>query len=101
MMGGESLHPKVHAGILSRRIKDKDEIEKNSIEEIDQLYTLLKKQFLTKALEDAIENIDIGGPTMTRAAAKNFYHVTVISSPNDYEDFKNEFEKNKVSYETN
>ena len=107
MMGGrvKTLHPKVHAGILSRRIKDKDEIEKNSIEEIDlvvvNLYPFKKTISNKSSLEDAIENIDIGGPTMTRAAAKNFYHVTVISSPNDYEDFKNEFEKNKgISYET-
>ena len=107
MMGGrvKTLHPKVHAGILSRRIKDKDEIEKNSIEEIDlvvvNLYPFKKTISKKSSLEDAIENIDIGGPTMTRAAAKNFYHVAVISSPNDYEDFKNEFEKNKeISYET-
>ena len=107
MMGGrvKTLHPKVHAGILSRRIKDKDEIEKNSIEEIDlvvvNLYPFEKTISDQSSFEDAIENIDIGGPTMTRAAAKNFYHVAVISSPKDYEDFQEEFEKNQeISYET-
>ena len=107
MMGGrvKTLHPKVHAGILSRRIEDENEIEKNSIEEIDlivvNLYPFEKTISKQSSLEDAIENIDIGGPAMTRAAAKNFYHVAVISSPNDYENFKNEFEKNKeISYET-
>ena len=107
MMGGrvKTLHPKVHAGILSRRIEDKNEIEKNSIEEIDlivvNLYPFEKTISKQSSLEDAIENIDIGGPAMTRAAAKNFYHVAVISSPNDYENFKNEFVKNKeISYET-
>ena len=107
MMGGrvKTLHPKVHAGILSRRIEDEDEIEKNSIEEIDlivvNLYPFEKTISKQSSLEDAIENIDIGGPAMTRAAAKNFYHVAVISSPNDYENFKNEFVKNKeISYET-
>ena len=86
MMGGrvKTLHPKVHAGILSRRIKDKDEIEKNSIEEIDlvvvNLYPFKKTISNKSSLEDAIENIDIGGPTMIRAAAKNFYHVAVILS---------------------
>ncbi len=107
MMGGrvKTLHPKVHAGILSRRIQDKNEIEKNSIEEIDlivvNLYPFEKTISKQSSLEDAIENIDIGGPAMTRAAAKNFYHVAVISSPNDYENFKNEFVKNKeISYET-
>ena len=107
MMGGrvKTLHPKVHAGILSRRIEDKNEIKKNSIEEIDlivvNLYPFEKTISKQSSLEDAIENIDIGGPAMTRAAAKNFYHVAVISSPNDYENFKNEFEKNKeISYET-
>ena len=107
MMGGrvKTLHPKVHAGILSRRIEDENEIEKNSIEEIDlivvNLYPFEKTISKQSSLEDAIENIDIGGPAMTRAAAKNFYHVAVISSPNDYENFKNEFVKNKeISYET-
>ena len=51
--------------------------------------------------EEAIENIDIGGPTMIRASAKNFYYVSVLSSPNEYESFIKEFEENKaISYAT-
>ncbi len=108
MMEGrvKTLHPKVHGGILSRRDKDKEEIKKNKIEEIDlvvvNLYPFEKtisKENVT--LEDAIENIDIGGPTLIRAAAKNFYEVVVVSSPELYEELSTELIKEKsCSYET-
>ena len=79
MMNGrvKTLHPKVHAGILSRRNIDKNEVKKNSIEEIDlvvvNLYPFEETVKNNGTFEEAIENIDIGGPTMIRASAKNFY----------------------------
>ena len=70
MMNGrvKTLHPKVHAGILSRRNIDKNEVKKNSIEEIDlvvvNLYPFEETVKNNGTFEEAIENIDIGGPTM-------------------------------------
>ena len=78
MMNGrvKTLHPKVHAGILSRRNIDKNEVKKNSIEEIDlvvvNLYPFEETVKNNGTFEEAIENIDIGVPTMIRASAKNF-----------------------------
>ena len=107
MMGGrvKTLHPKVHAGILSRRNKDKNEVKENSIEEIDlvvvNLYPFEETVKNNGTFEEAIENIDIGGPTMIRASAKNFYYVSILSSPNEYESFIEEFEENQaISYAT-
>ena len=100
MMNGrvKTLHPKVHAGILSRRNIDKNEVKKNSIEEIDlvvvNLYPFEETVKNNGTFEEVIENIDIGGPTMIRASAKNFYYVSVLSSPNEYESFIEEFEEN-------
>ena len=76
MMEGrvKTLHPKIHAGILSRREKDLDEVKENFIEEIDlvviNLYPFEETVKKKVSLEETIENIDIGGPTITRAAAK-------------------------------
>ena len=108
MMQGrvKTLHPKVHGGILSRRELDLDEVEKNNIQEIDlvvvNLYPFeetIKKEDVS--LDEAIENIDIGGPTMIRAAAKNFHHVAVISSPNSYTKFTKELlETKECSFQT-
>ena len=89
MMEGrvKTLHPKIHAGILSRREKDFDEVKENFIEEIDlvviNLYPFEETVKKRVSIEETIENIDIGGPTIIRAAAKNFYYVTVLSSPED------------------
>lgn len=105
----KTLHPKIHGGLLALRDnKDHmDEISKLNIEPIDlvvvNLYpfkeTILKKN-VTR--EEAIENIDIGGPTMLRAAAKNYQSVSVIVDPNDYEILLKELEeKGSVSEETN
>ena len=94
MMGGrvKTLVPQIHGGILSQRRKDKEEIKKHGIKEIDlvvvNLYPFeetIKKPDIE--LDEAIENIDIGGPTMLRSAAKNFFHVAVVSSPNLYQSF--------------
>ena len=87
----KTLHPKVHGGLLQRRDHDQDkkDAKKHEIPVIDlvaiNLYPF--EQTITKkdvTLEEAIENIDIGGPSMLRSAAKNHRWVTVISSPDDY-----------------
>ncbi|MCF6807771.1 bifunctional phosphoribosylaminoimidazolecarboxamide formyltransferase/IMP cyclohydrolase [Thiotrichales bacterium 19S9-12] len=92
MMSGrlKTLHPKVHGGILGRRDTDQAVMEKHQIPEIDlvvvNLYPFketIKRPDLTFDL--AIENIDIGGPTMLRAAAKNHHDVAVICNPNRYQ----------------
>ena len=87
----KTLHPKVHAGILAMRDNEEHikQLEELNITPIDivviNLYpfkeTILKEDV---ALEEAIENIDIGGPSMLRAAAKNYRDVTVVVDPNDY-----------------
>jgi len=88
----KTLHPKVHGGILARRdiTKHRQEMESNDISAIDvvvvNLYpfvdTVRKDEV---SLDEALENIDIGGPTMIRSAAKNFPHVLVVVDPFDYE----------------
>ncbi len=87
----KTLQPKVHAGILARR--DLPEhvatLNKHNIPTIDLVVVNLYPFSATVAkpdctLEDAIENIDIGGPTMVRAAAKNHQHVTIVTDPADY-----------------
>jgi phosphoribosylaminoimidazolecarboxamide formyltransferase/IMP cyclohydrolase len=100
----KTLHPKIHGGILGKR-NDPSHIEtmkKNNINEIDlvivNLYPFQSTiQRENCSLELAIENIDIGGPTMIRAAAKNYNSVAVITDPNDYEDFSKEFIKENGS----
>ena len=93
MLGGrvKTLHPRVHGGILARRnlADDMAELASHGIDTIDlvagNLYPF--HQTVSKpdvTLDDALENIDIGGPTMVRAAAKNFPHVVVVVNPGDY-----------------
>jgi AICAR transformylase/IMP cyclohydrolase PurH (only IMP cyclohydrolase domain in Aful) len=91
MMDGrvKTLHPKVHGGILGRRGIDDAIMLKNGIKPIDMVIVNLYPFEQTIAnpncdLETAIENIDIGGPTMIRAAAKNHADVAIIVHPNDY-----------------
>ena len=104
----KTLHPKVHAGILAIRNKEEHmkQLENLKIDTIDfvvvNLYpfkqTILKEN-VTR--EECIENIDIGGPTMLRSAAKNYQDVTVITDPNDYEIVLKELKQNKkVSLDT-
>ena len=88
----KTLHPAVHGGILARRDLPKhvDELAKHKIEAIDMVVVNLYPFVETVAkpgvtLEDALENIDIGGPTMIRAAAKNFPSVLVVVDPSDYD----------------
>ena len=92
MMDGrvKTLHPKVHGGILARRNIDADVMQQHSIPGIDLVVVNLYPFEATVARPDcdlplAIENIDIGGPTMLRAAAKNHAWVTVITDPADYQ----------------
>ena len=85
----KTLHPKVHGGILSRREMDKQVMKENAIEEIDLVVVNLYPFIETVAkegttLEEAIENIDIGGPSMVRSAAKNNLYTGVIVEPEDY-----------------
>ena len=98
MMDGrvKTLHPKIHAGILARRETDLDILTNRGFEFIDMvivnLYPFQETVASGCSFEEAIEKIDIGGPTMIRAAAKNFKDVAVISDPNDYERFIEEWE---------
>ena len=105
ILGGrvKTLHPKIHAGILSKRnnkshIKD---LKDNNFEEIDlvivNFYPFEKTLEQTNNHLKIIENIDVGGPTMVRAAAKNYNDVTVITSSDQYSELINEIEKNKGS----
>lgn len=93
MMDGrvKTLHPKVHGGLLGRRDNDQDiqMMKTHGIKNIDLVVVNLYQFELTVAkegctLEEALENIDIGGPAMLRSSAKNFKHVTVIVDPSDY-----------------
>ncbi|WP_105188422.1 bifunctional phosphoribosylaminoimidazolecarboxamide formyltransferase/IMP cyclohydrolase [Pseudoalteromonas sp. T1lg48] len=85
----KTLHPKIHGGILARRGQDEGVMAENNIDAIDMVVVNLYPFAQTVAkedcsLEDAIENIDIGGPTMVRAAAKNHKDVTIIVNAADY-----------------
>lgn len=87
----KTLHPAVHAGILARRdLPDHvSQLSEHQIDTIDlvavNLYPFVKTVSRPNvSLDDALENIDIGGPTMVRAAAKNFPHVIVVVDPADY-----------------
>ena len=92
MMDGrvKTLHPKVHGGILARRGQDDAVMAEHGIEAIDMVVVNLYPFEATVAkpgcsLEDAIENIDIGGPTMVRAAAKNHRFVNIVVNAADYD----------------
>jgi phosphoribosylaminoimidazolecarboxamide formyltransferase/IMP cyclohydrolase len=86
----KTLHPKVHGGILNIRDNSEHQVamQMHSIKHIDMIVVNLYpfKEVISKGctFEDAIENIDIGGPSMIRAAAKNFKFVTVVVDPADY-----------------
>ena len=86
----KTLHPKIHAGILHDRQnkKHKSEMSKQNFPAIDLIvvnfYPFQKIVTETKRANQIIENIDIGGPTMVRAAAKNFKNVTIVTNKDDY-----------------
>jgi len=99
----KTLHPKIHAGILSKRDNkshNKD-LKNNNFEEIDlvivNFYPFEKTLRQTNNHQKIIENIDVGGPTMVRAAAKNYNDVTVITSSDQYIELIAEIIKNKGS----
>src|SRR5207253_2376935 len=88
----KTLHPKVHAGLLARRDKPDHlaTLERHGLKAIDLVVVNLYpfEKTVAKAdhtFEEAIENIDIGGPTMLRSAAKNWEGVGVVVDPDDYE----------------
>ena len=106
MMDGrvKTLHPKIHAGILARRDSDMDILKERGYETIDlvivNLYPFKETIQEDCSFEEAIEKIDIGGPTMIRAAAKNFKDVVVVTHPEDYEEIMKEWDKNNgISFE--
>ena len=99
----KTLHPKIHAGILNKRnskshLKD---LKKNNFENIDlvivNFYPFENTLKKTNNHSKIIENIDVGGPTMVRSAAKNYKDVTVITSKDQYEELIKELKKNKGS----
>ena len=103
----KTLHPKIHAGILNKRKKKSHlkDLKNNNFENIDLVIVnfypfenILKK---TKNHNKIIENIDIGGPTMVRSAAKNYTDVTVITSSNQYAELIQELKKYKGSTSLN
>ena len=103
----KTLHPKIYGGILNKRQnkEHKREIRKNNYKNIDLIIVnfypfedILSKK---KNHNTIIENIDIGGPTMVRAAAKNYNDVAVICNPNQYEKFINEIKNKKGSTSLN
>ncbi len=105
----KTLHPSVHGGVLARRTDEADleQLKSHGIPEIDLVVVNLYPFEQATAAADvaasvAVENIDIGGPTMVRAAAKNYFFVGVVTSPDDYRDIVAELERNdgKLSMNT-
>lgn len=102
MMDGrvKTLHPKIHGGLLGRRGTDEAVMKEHDIPPIDMVVVNLYpfEETIAKencSLELAIENIDIGGPTMLRSAAKNHASVTVVVDASDYSRVLNEIKDNK------
>ena len=104
----KTLHPKIHGGILAKRSNKihLNDIEKNNIDLIDlvvvNLYPFQQKIEANCSWEEAIENIDIGGPSMIRSAAKNHQDVSILVNNNQYEKFIQELRKGTLtsSYKT-
>ncbi len=105
----KTLHPKVHGGILHRRDDPKHvaAVKEHGIHPIDMVVVNLYAFEKTAAkpgvsFEELIENIDIGGPSMIRSAAKNFHDVAIVTSPSDYESIAEELSRSggAISHET-
>jgi len=103
ILGGrvKTLHPRIHAGILARRhlVADQADLQAQQIRPIDLVVVNLYpfEQTIAKAgvtLPEAVEQIDIGGPAMLRAAAKNFAHLTVLCAPAQYEPYLQDLRQN-------
>ncbi|ODV79965.1 AICARFT/IMPCHase bienzyme [Suhomyces tanzawaensis NRRL Y-17324] len=105
MLGGrvKTLHPAVHGGILARNLdSDEKDLEAQGIEKVDfvvcNLYPF--KETVSKVavtIEEAVEEVDIGGVTLLRAAAKNHARVTILSDPKDYAGFLEELKSGEIS----
>ncbi len=103
----KTLQPEIFGGILMRRDNpaDIEESEANNIFPIDivcvNLYPFAKTiANKNSTLEEIIENIDIGGPSLIRAAAKNYKYVSVVTNPKQYDSFINELQHDEISLET-
>ena len=103
----KTLHPNIHGGLLAKRDNKAHEaaLDKNNITPIDMVVVNLYpfKETVTKqgaTEDDIIENIDIGGPTMLRAAAKNFKDVIVVVDPKDYDNILNELQTGVLNEES-
>lgn len=102
----KTLHPKVHGGLLGviSNPAHKQKMEELKIPKIDlvvvNLYPFLKTVSKPEVqIEEAIENIDIGGPSMIRSAAKNYKHTLVLTDPNDYKEIQNLISSGGISEE--
>ncbi|KAF8449825.1 cytidine deaminase-like protein [Terfezia claveryi] len=99
----KTLHPAVHAGILARNLEsDEKDLAEQSIDKVDYVVCNLYpfKETVNKinvTIAEAVEEIDIGGVTLLRAAAKNHSRVTILSDPNDYPGFLEELNKGEVT----
>ena len=95
----KTLHPKIHAGILHDRQNKvhKSEMSQQNFPPIDLIvvnfYPFQRVVMESNSYKNIIENIDIGGPTMVRSAAKNFKNVAIITNKNDYSSLIKELEK--------
>jgi len=100
----KTLHPKIHGGILHRRdnAQDLEDAKKHSIPNIElvaiNLYPFKEVVAKSNDFDNAIENIDIGGPAMVRASAKNFKFVTIITDPSDYARFLETSDEHLASF---
>ncbi len=112
MMDGrvKTLHPKIHGALLGRRDNPEDvkKMEAHGINPIDMVVVNLYPFEATVArqgcsVEEAVETIDIGGPTMIRSAGKNYAHVSAVVDPDDYQDILREMKENQgvISSRTN
>ncbi|KAL9944502.1 hypothetical protein ACHAQF_006602 [Verticillium nonalfalfae] len=105
MLGGrvKTLHPSVHAGILARNLEsDEKDLAEQNINKVDYVICNLYpfKDTVAKinvTIPEAVEEIDIGGVTLIRAAAKNHSRVTILSDPNDYAGFLKELEAGEIT----
>ncbi|GAB5465155.1 MAG: bifunctional phosphoribosylaminoimidazolecarboxamide formyltransferase/IMP cyclohydrolase [Candidatus Kapaibacteriales bacterium] len=102
----KTLHPKVHGGILSDLSLDshQEDMKNNDIENIDivvvNLYPFKETLQAGGSHNELIEKIDIGGPTMVRASAKNYKHTCIVTDPNDYLNIISEIEQEGITYST-
>lgn len=103
----KTLHPKIFGGILFRRDNEQDKLQanENDVSPIDivcvNLYPFVQTiQKANVSLDDVIENIDIGGPSLVRAAAKNYKYVSILTNPAQYDSFLQELEAGKISDRT-